>query len=218
LLLSPFRAVHGTDLLPTSPLDAAAGSDVPLLAGTVRNETVDFVAALRGLPVVGSLALRGLRRTVGLDRTLLDAYRTGGRDLSGRVELAEAAWTDWGFRIPTIRLVEARKAPSWLYEFRWEPSTARRGQSSFHGIEIPFTRDDLAVVDQLPPTTRARFDGAPAALAAEMHGAWVDFVTTGDPGWPTYDTGERSTMVFDTPSAVVSDAAGVERGAWDGRR
>jgi carboxylesterase type B len=218
LLLSPFRAVHGTDLLPAPPLDVAAGSDKPLLAGTVRNETVEFVAAIRELPVLGSLAVRGLRRTVGLDRPMREAYRTGGRDLSDGTELAEAAWTDWGFRIPTIRLVEARKAPSWLYEFRWEPSTRPRGRSSFHGIEIPFTRDDLGVVDQLPPETRQKFDGAPAALATEMHRAWVDFATTGDPGWPVYDTGERSTMVYDTPSAVVPDAAGVERAAWDGRR
>lgn len=218
LLLSPFRAVHGTELLPTSPLTAAADSDVPLLTGTVRNETVNFVAALRGFPVIGALALRGLRRTVGLDRAMVDAYRTGERHLTDRVELAEAAWSDWGFRIPTIRLVEERTAPSWLYEFRWEPSTARRGQSSFHGIEIPFTRDELALVDRLPATTRAMFAGAPAALASEMHTAWVDFATTGDPGWPAYDDDKRPTMVYDTTSTVVGDAAGVEREAWRGRR
>ncbi len=150
LLLSPFRAVHGTELLPSSPVDAAAASDVPLLAGTVRNETVGFIDALRAIPVLGALALRGLRRTVGLDRALADAYRTG-RGLTDRVGLAEAAWSDWGFRIPTIRLVEARTAPSWLYEFRWESTAGRPGLSSFHGVEIPFTRDDLALVEQLPP-------------------------------------------------------------------
>jgi para-nitrobenzyl esterase len=51
-----------------------------------------------------------------------------------------------------------------------------------------------------------------------MHAAALRFMTTGDPGWAPYDTRERATMLFDTPSRVVADAAGVERELWAGRR
>jgi para-nitrobenzyl esterase len=39
-----------------------------------------------------------------------------------------------------------------------------------------------------------------------MHGAWVRFVKTGDPGWRPYDCEQRPVMAFDAPeSRVVND-------------
>jgi para-nitrobenzyl esterase len=54
----------------------------------------------------------------------------------------------------------------------------------------------------------------PAALAADMHGAWVRFVTDGDPGWERYETASRPVMVFAEPSAVHKDPLETERTAW----
>ena len=34
-----------------------------------------------------------------------------------------------------------------------------------------------------------------------MHGAWVRFATTGDPGWRPYDE-QRAVMVFDAGSCL----------------
>ena len=56
----------------------------------------------------------------------------------------------------------------------------------------------------------------PQALASDMHAAWVAFATTGDPGWPAYDLTGRTTMRFDTPSAVVDDPRAAERAIWAG--
>ena len=58
----------------------------------------------------------------------------------------------------------------------------------------------------------------PQELARTMHRAWVDFATNGDPGWPRYDLASRSTMRFDTTSAVVQDPRRWERRLWDGIR
>ena len=45
--LSPFRAVHGTPSLPVPPMQAAATpTGVPLLTGTVQNETIGFLELL----------------------------------------------------------------------------------------------------------------------------------------------------------------------------
>jgi para-nitrobenzyl esterase len=51
----------------------------------------------------------------------------------------------------------------------------------------------------------------PASLAADMHGAWVRFVTDGDPGRARYETNRRPVMVFDEPSAVHEDLSSAYR-------
>jgi carboxylesterase type B len=56
----------------------------------------------------------------------------------------------------------------------------------------------------------------PQVLADAMHGAWVAFAATGDPGWPRYDLERRATMRFDTVSRVVDDPRRFERRIWAG--
>jgi carboxylesterase type B len=52
-------------------------------------------------------------------------------------------------------------------------------------------------------------------MADAMHGAFVRFITDGDPGWPAYDpAGKRATMVFDTDSRVVNDQHAALRAIW----
>jgi carboxylesterase type B len=221
LLLSPFRGVEGTEFLPKSPF-AAAGTypNVPLLAGTCRNETaplLDSIAAAAG-PLAPFLR-RGLRRALELNKPLLDAYRSGPRHIAGNAALVEAGWTDWAFRMPTIRLIEARPEPSWLYEFRWQREDIPPASGSFHGIDLPFMRDDLELLmAQGQPAVDYFGSHPPEQLAERMHGDFVRFATTGDPGWQQYDTIERTTMIYDTATAPLSDAAGVEREAWAGKR
>jgi para-nitrobenzyl esterase len=219
-LLSPYRAVFGTPSLPAAPIEAAgAGVGVPLLTGTNRNEAYDFARILER----GGLASRAIielaRRMMGGGGALARSYLAGPRAVPRGLPLLEAVWTDWSFRIPTLRLVEARQAPTWLYEFRWESPGLPPGLGSIHALEIPFMRDDLAA---LVASGQRGVDlvgtAPPQALADGMHRAWVSFAKTGDPGWAAYDLAERSTMVFDTTSGVVSDAAGAERRAWAGRR
>jgi para-nitrobenzyl esterase len=59
---------------------------------------------------------------------------------------------------------------------------------------------------------------APAALAATMHRAWVDFARSGRPGWPAYDVDARVTMTFDLDSALVHDPRSEQRLLWEGVR
>jgi para-nitrobenzyl esterase len=221
LLISPFRAVHGTGTLPTNPLDAAGGTPgVPLVAGTARNDMGPIVDGITALgPGIAPLINRGLYRALGIDDELAAAYRDGPRRIDRRATLVEAAWTDWGFRIPTIRLLDARPEPSWLYEFRWQSELRAPATGALHGIDVPFSRDTLEDVLDVGEPAVAVFGRHPAQeVATDMHSAWVAFATNGNPGWPRYEARDRLTKIFDTPGEVVSDAAGVERRAWDGRR
>jgi para-nitrobenzyl esterase len=185
----------------------------------VQNETIGFLEFLGRTDDINPLLALVMRRLMNVNGTVLRAYRGGPRRIENRLAQIEAAWTDWALRIPTLRLAEARTDPTFVYEFRWNGTQFPRGLSSTHALELPFFRNDLQGLVGLGPLgTRILGTDPPQALAEEMHGAWVQFVRTGDPGWPHYDVTDRATQVFDETSAVVLDAAGVERLAWTGRR
>ncbi|APU15398.1 MULTISPECIES: carboxylesterase/lipase family protein [Actinoalloteichus] len=221
LLLSPFRAIHDTETLPTPPgriAGTGTASDVPVLTGTVRNEAVDIITAMASSPFSAPLIRRGLRSALGIDRTLRDAYRDGPRRITDPSALIEAAWTDWAFRMPTLRFAVARAAPTWIYEFRWQSEARPPLLGASHGIDLCFVRDDVDLVATAGKAGRELLGARrPHGLATAMHDAWVRFVRSGDPGWPRYESRERATMVFDTSSHVVADAAGAERRVWEGR-
>jgi carboxylesterase type B len=217
-MLSPFRVLSGTPSMPDPPLVAArADAGVPLLAGTTRNEAFDFLKLFgdKGLP--GPLAWYA-ERVMNADGSIKRAYREG-RGVTGGVPLLDAVWTDWAFRIPTIRLLEARRAVSHLYEFRWQNPSHPPGLGAPHSIEMPFMRDDLAGALAMGGSDESWVgQNPPQALATEVHDVWVRFAKTGDPGWSPYEDGNRTTMLFDNESRVVDDAASPERQAWAGRR
>jgi para-nitrobenzyl esterase len=146
----------------------------------------------------------------------VDVYRRN-RPGQSPGELLCAVGTDWFFRIPALRLAEARAAGpgrTFVYLFAW-PSPSFEGRlGSCHALEIPFAFDTLGL------SGSGFFDEAavPQALADTMHAAWVAFVAGGEPGWSRYDTDRRPTMRFDTVSAAVDDPDAEERRVWDARR
>ena len=73
------------------------------------------------------------------------------------------------------------------------------GLGAAHAIEIPFVFDNLAA----PDAQTAIGTEPPADLAAEMHGAWIRFATTGDPGWQPFDA-SHPVMTFGGPAARPS--------------
>jgi para-nitrobenzyl esterase len=219
--VAPFYPVEGTAVIPVAPLDAiarGASREVPPLTGTNRHETT-----LWGHGEMDDDKLARIAARYGAESTLA-TYRRN-RPHMGAGDLLTAFTTDHMFRIPAVRLLEARAgsgtgnatggAPSWMYWFCWESRAFGGRLGSTHALEIPFVFDNLdrpGVDVFLGPGER------PQDLAQVMHQAWIRFVTDNDPGWAPYDVARRSTMKFDTTSELLRDPDGSEREAWTGLR
>jgi para-nitrobenzyl esterase len=101
---------------------------------------------------------------------------------------------------------------TFAYAFGWR-SPALSGQlGATHIVELPFVFDNM--LPALHDTNGLLGPHAPATLAARAHLAWVDFVTTGTPGWPEYRPGHRTTQLIGDEWTAVEDPFATERGAW----
>lgn len=205
------------DTLPAVPLDglrAGAGRDVDVLIGTNSDEE-NFFLVPTGVPdFIDDGALQLAAAAYGLGDDALPVYRAS-RPGASAYDLFAAVLGDWFFRIPALRVAEARLASrTWVYEFAWQTPVFDGRLGACHYLDVAFVFDTL------------RSDGAglllgsepPQELADTMHRAWVDFVRNGDPGWSPYTPENRRTMVFSFDSTVAHDPHGDERQLWEGLR
>jgi para-nitrobenzyl esterase len=215
----PFMPVVDRIVLPRVPLEtvaAGAAAAVRLVTGTTRDEMTLFLFRDVHEELTEETAVRRLERTnPGSGRSLYDAYRLElGADVPPR-DVWVAVETDRVFRMPAVRLAaaQARHTPDvWMYLFTWESPALDGALRSCHALEIAFVWNTLST-----PGSDAFTGGGPEAqaLADEMHGAWVAFATSGDPGWRRYDQGSRATRVFGPGAGVVEDPMGAVRRLWD---
>ncbi|MBT2474736.1 carboxylesterase family protein, partial [Microbacterium sp. ISL-103] len=181
--------------LPRSPHEVLASIDIPLLIGSNTDEyRLWFTpAALDG---ISELKLLLARLALRIPRKAVSAYRAAFPNASTGEIFGQVA-TDVMLRAPLTRLARARRAPTHVYEFAW--SSPVRDLRAAHALELGFVFDRLGD----PEAQRLAGGDAPQRLADEMHAAWIAFITTGDPGWPTFGA-ERTTRLFDTESATVA--------------
>jgi len=219
----PFEPVVDGHVLPRHPARAVAdgeSADIDVLIGTNSDEFRLFTVPTGLFGLITEPLARAVAAGYGLDPSEALAVYRAGHPAASFAELHQRLVTDWFYRIPALRLAEAyaarRPGATFVYEFAWRPPTFDGLLGACHAAELPFVFDTLA------EEGLAGLIGAtpPAALATAMHSAWVAFAATGDPGWPAYrpeGTGSdaiRATMVFDVPSAVVSDPRPAERALW----
>ncbi|MFI1766594.1 carboxylesterase/lipase family protein [Streptomyces sp. NPDC020800] len=217
LNLMPFEPVVDHDTLPRAPTDAiaegvAAGVDVLVgctgdefrlytvpsgLGRTVTDGLVERTATGYGLPPGRGVA----------------AYRAAF-PAAGPGELLAQIVTDWFYRVPALRLAEAQSrhgARAFVYEFAWSSPAFDGALGACHALDVPFVFDNLAD----PAFAPLLGDTPPQVLADRMHGAWVSFATTGDPGWPAHDERHRAVRRFATAPGTVHDPRGGLRALWD---
>jgi para-nitrobenzyl esterase len=228
----PFHPVVDGDVLPAVPIDrigagASAHVDVlvgtnaddwrysPVLGGFIDQITEDILAGPAETYGFWSIAAYGLDA-----ESVLPHYRAATRFGNAPGEALAAVMTDWWVRVPAMRLADAHApAPggTFMYEFAW-PSPIMGGRlGSCHALEMPFAFDTLDL------RHRQMMGGAlgqdpPQELANTMHRAWVDFASTGEPGWPRYDLDRRAVMRFNLTSSMVEDPYARERALWAGVR
>jgi para-nitrobenzyl esterase len=219
----PFQPVVGTPTLPEQPIEAIRSgnaADVRVVTGTTTEEFKLFSAMLRTQEPLDSAGLRA-RATAALgDRgaDLADAY-AGNRPEQSADDVWSALVTDFIFRIPAIRLVEAQltqRDDVFLYEFGHRSTAFGGVLGACHAIEIPFVFDNVHKrgVDGL----LGEIGDAERGLASETNATWIA-TASGDEPWTRYDLARRATRRFggDTPG-ILDDPAGDERVLWDGLR
>ncbi|MEU3203150.1 carboxylesterase family protein [Streptomyces cyaneofuscatus] len=182
-----FQLVVDGELLTQDPAEAlrtgSAAAGVDLLLGTNTEEyRLWFVPG--GLTErISRLKLRLALLKFKVPNATARTYRANRPDATPG-ELLGALATDLLLRVPLNRLADARvgtPASTYVYEFGWPSPVQRLG--ACHALELGFVFDTLAHPDTMALTG----PDAPQELADAMHRAWVEFATTGDPGWPSWD-------------------------------
>lgn len=199
-IMSLFPVVDG-DLVPDVPADrladgAAAG--VPLLIGTTTEEMRLFMMPTGVAAKITAPALPFLATRYGWPAGVVETY-SANRPGAAAGDVAAAILTDAGFRAPTAQVASAQHAQGarvHVYEFGWQTGVADLG--ACHALELPFIFDTLGGGSGLVG------EGAPQDVSDTMHRAWVDFATTGDPGWSAWTPDEPAVMTFGGSSGASS--------------
>ena len=115
---------------------------------------------------------------------------------------ADALYVDTWLRDGTIRtlnaMAERNNAPVYAYVFTWETPIMGGYAMAYHGGELPFIFNNIALSE------KSTGGGERAqALADKMFQAWVDFARTGNPGWEAYTVDEGATMLFDDEAILT---------------
>jgi para-nitrobenzyl esterase len=218
-----WQPVVDGDVIPAPPLDriaAGAGAGIEVLVGTNTNEHRAMLVLGGALDRVTPDSLASTIAAYGLPlEATLFAYRALHPGASSG-DLFAAIQTDWYWRIPAIRLADARAqggSATYMYEFAWHSPEFNGLFGACHGMEIAFVFDTLD--KRFKPFMGPLLgNDPPQQLADKMHAAWIAFATNGNPGWPKYDLSHRSTMRFDLTSAIVDDPHSAERTLWEGVR
>ena len=218
LNVMPFEPFADGEVVPDRPIDllaAGAGTEIDVLIGSNAEEQALFVVPNGLIGFINGALLAQVLTLLGGDRAVEAAYRAAMPAASAG-ELFVAASGDWFYRIPAIRVAEARLAHganTFMYEFAWRSPEFGGRLGACHALEMGFVFDNLD-----DPAGRALTGSAPPQpLADEMHSAWTEFVKTGNPGWPAYGN-QRVVRSFGVPSRTVEDPRGDLRTAWDGIR
>ncbi|MFW0793398.1 carboxylesterase family protein [Gordonia sp. CPCC 205515] len=219
LSLLPFAPVID-ETLPVDPLDAisdGASDDIRVLTGTTRDEARLFLVAPGVIEYIDDAGLMASAGAYGLSEDGVNVYRANRPDASPGDVMA-ALVTDWFFAIPATRVAEARvnrgQAPTWIYRFDQLTPDDNAGLANAHATEIPFVFDTAHF-----PTSTGLVGPNPSRAAVDTaHRVWVDFVTTGDPGWPAYDLTDRTVGLLTETVTAANDPNSGERQLWDGIR
>ena len=206
------------DLLPMHPWEAMAqgnARDVKVILGTNRNEGTLF--ALLGLLPRDWQQVEKMLRDNGAAASIPAVSELYANE-KGMKKLTTLAG-DRAFVVDMVKSADAQSAFNSTYVYRFDyapllPELFLLGAA--HSTEISTA---LATNDHpfwlLTPASRRE------ELTQSMHGAWLNFVKTGNPNgpgvaplWPQYEAGRRLTYIFDQTNTVESNPHGAVYEVW----
>ncbi|MFJ9565301.1 carboxylesterase/lipase family protein [Streptomyces fuscichromogenes] len=212
-----FSPVVDGEVLTTTPwasLEAGSARDVELVVGHNRDEFRLFLLLGGLLGRVDDGLASSAMGLFGPGPDAGQAYRTAFPQASAE-QLFELVQSDWLFRMPSLHLAEAHAAGggrTHMYELTWAAPANGGVLGACHGLDVPLTfgvyggLGAMLIGPEPSPETEA--------LSARFRSAWSAFATTGDPGWPAYESGQRLVQIFDTESAVAAYPEEASRRMW----
>jgi len=201
-----FTPAAGGGALPHDIVTTAAGSPLPFVVGTNRDENRLWAALDPAQNQLGEDHWDDLCAQTFAERAA-DAKNTYKRIRPNEVpwQLISSIHTDTAFRQRAQRISEQRVAANnktWMYWFTWPTPVLDGIVGSCHGLDIPFAFDNLSI-----PGTDGLTGDSPerAAIATRFANEIVQFATTSQPTWPAFDTTHRKTLEINAEFNVLSD-------------
>ncbi len=188
--------VRDGDVVAEDPLASIGdGARVDLLAGDTSEEGLLYLAGVPGFDDFPGEALDAFAARLSPEPDALLARLRAEEPDASPGKLAAQAISEMAFHGPTRALrerhAELRDRRTYGYRFAWRSSALGGRLGAAHAIDVPFVFD--AVEDPRYTGADDRVlgtSGGPQDLADRMHGAWVRFVESGDPGWPEHPAAE----------------------------
>jgi len=223
--LTPFLPVVDGVVMPEVPLHAiqkGSAVGIPTLAGTNLDEFKLFNALDPNFKNMDDAGMRRFLNAMILPEqvsNVIDAYRNGrlqSGENAGAPEVLTAIQSDFMFRMPVLRLVEAQeknRQPAYNYLFTWKSPVMRGRLGACHTLEIGFVFGNY---------TRSFCGAGPDAdaLSHKIQDAWAAFARTGKPSssslgvWNPYGD-DRTTMILDKDCLLENAPYEEERRIWD---
>lgn len=214
--LNPFSVI--LDHQPGDRVAAGVGADIDLLIGTNAEEGRLYVVPSGELERttaedLDQLAARVHREPARLTRAYRSRYPTATAGDLRALILGDALF---GVSSRKLALAHAGQSggPTYRYEFGWRSSALGGRLGATHTVELPFV---FATTDLPMLRGGGNLLGTqdpPRHLVAAIHAAWVDFATSGDPGWPSFDREAAATQTWNTTSGMVEDPDGWIQEVW----
>ncbi len=185
----PLRPVVDGDCLPEPPARALMGSErlpASVLLGSNEEEARFYMVPSGEIRSTTMDDVRRFVRDAGLDPQAIDrCARRLSADRRTPGEILCALQSEHLYHAPARELAAAlasRGVQVHEYSFAWRSPLFGGELGAAHGVELPF------VFLNLDNDGAKGFIGPPRqswrGLAGDMHGAWLGFVKSGDPGWP----------------------------------
>ncbi len=183
-----------------------------LLIGTNRDESALFVGTHPEEVTAAELGNVPLERFEQVFAGYAGVYPEMSEERRRiRALTAEEYW------VPSVRVADAQVrggGKAWMYRLDFTPGSGRMKGFAAHTEDLGLVWDK--------PNAEIPNAAAEAALAKQVHAAWVKFIqgeapgAAGLPAWPEYSSEARETMIFDAVSRVEARPQEKELRLWDG--
>lgn len=181
--------VRDGDVVAEDPLAAiGCGAKADLLIGDTSEEGLLYLAGVPGFDDFAPEALDAFAARLSPEPEALLARLRAGEPDATPGKLAAQAITEVAFHAPTRALREHHASlddrRTYGYRFDWRSGALGGRLGAAHAIDVPFVFDAMQDPGYAGADDRILgADGGPQELSDRMHGAWVRFVASGDPGW-----------------------------------